>query len=713
MHNSTDTSFLALDASTRHFTKGAPRSFVVDHVGDRVFFLRAKDGNSSVLHLWEVAFDGDGANERLILDVDDLDRADGEIPEAELQRRERMRESATGITAFDLDASGQCVVAAVDGVLYLARTAATPTFERLGDEVGVIDPRIDPTGQRVAYVVANELHVIECATRTVTVVAQVGEHQTVGLANFVAAEELDRYRGHWWSPDGQALAYEMADNRALETVWIFDPKDPRVAPTARQYPKAGGANPQLQVRFWHVDGTTVTGALDWERYPYLVTVSWPTSEGLLVTLMTRDHHDQVVGVVDATTGEFVEHYRAHDDVFLEWITGLPAVTPDGRLLVAAVDRTTDTYRVATVAHGVATPCTPVGLQVRSLVGLTDEAVLVTATPDATSECTARIDFAGTATVVGESEAIIRAVSGRPGGLLVTVMMELSTVDVAYVVSGGDHEPITIPSFAATPRDAVPPITPAVTMMRAQPHDVAVAVLWPQSGATNDPLPVILSPYGGPHFQQVVGTGRAYTLEQYLANQGYCVIVADGRGTGGRGPAWDRGIFGELGSQPVADQVAALDAVMAAFPGRLDGNRVGVRGWSFGGYLAARCVLERPDRFHAAIAGAPVTDFAWYDTGYTERYLGHPDTHATAYDNANLVRLAPGLERPLLLIHGYHDDNVLFAHTQLLSDALLAAGKPHQVIGLSGVTHMPVDPVAAQHMVELQLDFLHAALAPKH
>jgi dipeptidyl-peptidase-4 len=143
---------------------------------------------------------------------------------------------------------------------------------------------------------------------------------------------------------------------------------------------------------------------------------------------------------------------------------------------------------------------------------------------------------------------------------------------------------------------------------------------------------------------------------------------------------------------------------------LDLGRVGIRGWSFGGYLAALAVLRRPDVFHAAVAGAPVTDWALYDTHYTERYLGHPDREPAAYARSSLLEDAAKLTRPLLIVHGLADDNVVAAHTLRLSSALLAAGRPHSVLPLSGVTHMTPQEVVAENLLLLQVDFLRRALA---
>jgi dipeptidyl-peptidase-4 len=222
------------------------------------------------------------------------------------------------------------------------------------------------------------------------------------------------------------------------------------------------------------------------------------------------------------------------------------------------------------------------------------------------------------------------------------------------------------------------------------------------------LPVICSPYGGPHAQRVVRSGAAYLTEQWLADQGFAVVVVDGRGTPGVGPEWEHAVAGDLASRVLADQVTGLQSVLAAFPD-LDATRVGIRGWSFGGYLAALAVLDRPDVFHAAVAGAPVTDWRLYDTAYTERYLGLPQDNVTVYDANSLLTRAGNLTRPLLLIHGLADDNVLAAHTLQLSSALLAAGKPHSVLPLSGVTHMTPQEIVTENLLRTEVEFFRTHL----
>jgi dipeptidyl-peptidase-4 len=230
---------------------------------------------------------------------------------------------------------------------------------------------------------------------------------------------------------------------------------------------------------------------------------------------------------------------------------------------------------------------------------------------------------------------------------------------------------------------------------------------PRDGLTTQ-LPVLFDPYGGPHAQRVVASRNAYLSSQWFADQGFVVVIADGVGTPGKGSEWERNVLNDLAQVVLDDQVEIVRALEDLEP-RADTTRVGIRGWSFGGYLAALAVLRRGDVFHAAVAGAPVTDWRLYDTHYTERYLGNPSIDDTSYKRTSLIPDAPKLERPLLIIHGLADDNVVAAHTLQLSSALLAAGKVHEVLPLSGVTHMTPQEEVAENLLLHQLEFLKRSL----
>jgi dipeptidyl-peptidase 4 len=266
-----------------------------------------------------------------------------------------------------------------------------------------------------------------------------------------------------------------------------------------------------------------------------------------------------------------------------------------------------------------------------------------------------------------------------------------------------------PAAVIGSRAETPAVRPRPRLLRAGRRELRAALLLPE-GPFQPPLPVLLDPYGGPHHRQVLAARERFLVAQWFADQGFAVLVADGRGTPGRGPAWERAVHRDLAGPALDDQVEALHAVAAEHP-ELDLGRVAIRGWSFGGYLAALAVLRRPDVFHAAVAGAPVADWRLYDTHYTERYLGHPDRDPDAYRRSSLLDEDAWASppRPLLLVHGMADDNVVAAHTLRLSGLLLAAGRPHSVLPLSGVTHMAVQEAVAENLLHLQLRFLKDAL----
>jgi dipeptidyl-peptidase-4 len=261
----------------------------------------------------------------------------------------------------------------------------------------------------------------------------------------------------------------------------------------------------------------------------------------------------------------------------------------------------------------------------------------------------------------------------------------------------------------TSLEAEPLLEPRITWLTLGARQLRAALLLPSWYRPGTRLPVLLSPYGGPALQRVVRVrDAAFCEDQWFAEQGFAVVVTDGRGTPGRGPEWSKAVFGDTLSAPLDDQVEALDALCAQFPD-MDRGRVGIRGWSYGGALAAIAVIRRPDVFHAAISGAAPHDQRLYDTHWRERFLGLPQQNPEGYDRSSTVTAAASLTRPLLLIHGMADDNVVVAHTLRMSSALLAAGRPHQVLPLSATTHMPADADIFSHLLRHEFAFLAESL----
>ena len=692
-------SFPRRQAATRRFTLGAPRRPTVSPDGRRVVLLRSRAGDDPVTCLW--LLDVPSGQEHLLVDPRDLDvPGEEDLPPEERARRERVREQSGGIVEYALDAAASLAVFVVSGRAFTVDLVPGASPEPLPVDGPVIDPRPDPTGARVAFVRAGTLHVHERATGTTHVLAgpEDGDGPGVswGLAEFIAAEEMNRYRGYWWSPDGSQLAVARVDDAPVSRWWIADPAHPDRRPTEMPYPAAGTANAVVDLVLVDLDGTRTAVDLGADT-AYLADVAWSVHD-LLVTVSTRDQRRVDVRRVDPDTGETTVAVEQTDDVWVDLVGGVPTHLSDGAL-VRCADRD-DTRRL--VVDGV--PVTPAGLQVRGVADVDGDTVLFTASErpeDVTVWTWSRADGP---VRLGPQYGVW---SGRrAGGVTVLAGADLDSDGTRTTVLRADGSSVGVVSHAQSPG-----LVPQVRRVATDPGGPSVAVLLPHDHvAGSRRLPVLLDPYGGPHSQRVLASRGAFLTSQWFADQGFAVVVADGRGTPGRGPAYERAVFGDLATPVLDDQVAALHAA-AEQVGDLDLDRVAIRGWSFGGYLAALAVLRRPDVFHAAVAGAPVTDWRLYDTHYTERYLDHPDTRPDAYERSSILddpgTTAPA--RPIMLVHGLADDNVVAAHTLRLSSALLAAGHPHTVLPLSGVTHMTPQEVVAENLLLLQVAFLRDAL----
>jgi dipeptidyl-peptidase-4 len=295
---------------------------------------------------------------------------------------------------------------------------------------------------------------------------------------------------------------------------------------------------------------------------------------------------------------------------------------------------------------------------------------------------------------------------RKGDLLLLAHTDFEHTKATYSLYNVND--LGTPEHVFTNNAESPVVTPTVTVVATGQHNLKSAIIWPENHRQGTKVPVICAPYGGPHHARVVASGLSFCSDQWLANQGFAVVVTDNRGTPGHGPDFEYSIATDLAKKVVHDQVDALTTLGATYLD-LDLTRVGIHGWSFGGYLAALATIERPDIFQVGIAGAPVTDWALYDTAYTERYLGVPAENPEGYEEASLLSRAHKLERPLLIIHGLADDNVLVAHSLQLSSALLAAGKTHSVLPLSGVTHMTSQEIVAENLMMAELEFFYEHL----
>ncbi len=705
-------SFPRQQARTRRFTLGAPRAFQVSPDGARVAFLRSKGGDDPVTCLWEA--DAATGAERLVADPAALGAEEENLPPEERARRERVRETAAGIVSYATDAAQHLAVFALSGQVYAVPLGEAPAPPRaVPARAPALDPRPDPAGHKVAYVHEGAVRVVDLVTGQDRLVAGAdgdGDGVTFGLAEFVAAEEMGRARGYWWSPDGSQLLIARVDESPVQRWHIADPANPERAPAAVGYPAAGTANADVSLIIAPAgvaapDGAPEAAAIpagwDPKELPYLVTACWDAD--LLIVVQSRDQ--KTMRVINAATGEVIR--EDSDPHWTDIVDGVPAQLSDGRVVWTQVSEDTRRLIVAPAAElATAAPVTPPGLQVREILGTDGQAVLLLGSTEATEIGVWRYSpdgLAAVATAAGVHSA------REAGGTTVVSGRTLEGNQLSVRINRNEKTTGQIASLAQEPN--LP--HPRPHFLDAGPAAVRTAVLFPSWHEPGTRLPVLMDPYGGPHAQRVVKAAGAFLTSQWFAEQGFAVVVADGRGTPGRGPAWERAVAGDLATGILADQVTALHAAAAAFPD-LDAHRVGIRGWSFGGYLAALAVLRRPDVFHAAVAGAPVTDWRLYDTHYTERYLGDPADNPAAYEVSSLTndpeRSVAAVTRPLLIIHGLADDNVFVAHSLRLSSALLAAGYPHSVLPLSGVTHMTPQEVVAENLLLLQVEFLRSALS---
>ncbi len=698
-------SFPRLAARTLNFSLGLPRELVVSPDGERVVFVRSESGTTRELGLW-VCDVPSGTERRLCDPVELLAESEEALTGEERARRERARVQTAGITAFSTDDAVTTAVFALSSRLFAVDLVGGAPVRELRTHIAVVDPRLDPTGRRVAFAGDRGVHVVELdgGGSRLLVAPDPGEADDVvwGLAEFIAAEELGRSRGFWWAPDGERLLVERYDETPVSVWYIADPAHPELPPRATRYPQCGTANALVSLAVVPVDGGAPVPvdwrsdvALDGKVLEYLAHVVW-SGERPVITVLTRDQRTLQYRDLDPATGRTTVREEVSDEAWVELLPGTPMLVPDGRLVTSA--DVADSRRLYLDGEA----CTPADVLVDEVLAVSADAAVAAVIPGLGARALARLGFDGTVEMLSDPTGYATGSASR-GGVVVT-QRTLTEAEVVTTARLGDGQATVVPARAERP-----PLIPQAHTFRAGDSGMPTTVLFPTGHVPGSRrLPVLMDPYGGPHGRRVLNSAHAYLASQWFADQGFVVIVCDGRGTAGNGPVWDRrALHDRVGTAD--DQAAAVRAVAERFPDDLDTTRVGIRGWSFGGYLAALAVLRHPDVFGAAIAGAPTSDERLYDTCYSERYLGDPNLDPDVYDRNSLIPLAPGLTRPLMIIHGLADDNVYPAHALALSGALLAAGRPHEFLPLTGMTHMANDEVVAENLLLLQVDFLRRSL----
>ena len=702
--------FLRDYAQTRGFMLGRPVKATPTPDGKSVLFLRAASAREPSQELYE--FDvASGQTRRLLSPQQALKGANDKLSPEEKARRERQRISVGGFTAFSVSKDSSRVVLSLAGKLYALNRNSGVVAELPVGPGTILDPKISPDGSYVSYVRDHDICVFNLMTgkeRAVTT----GGTETVshGTAEFVAQEEMDRFTGYWWSPNSREIVYQENDASKVESWFASDPAQPGNEPLRSFYPRPGKENVavRLGVVSVHESQDNDTRWLDWDhaKYPYLGKVTWSEHGPLTLTVLSRDQTDLALLACDLSTDKTSTLLTEHDDAWVNLDQDVPQWLPqsEGGGFLWTTERAGRWQLERRGRDGSAgAVLVPPAAGYVSLAGVAGGQVYYTASADPTQARLEHVPLAGgtpdAASELTREGGMHSGILGENETVIVDVSQDLGAMPRAVVRHLPDGAVVgELPSVAAEP-----PFTPRAEVLQLGPGEgFKCAVVRPRDfhPAAGNKYPVIVDVYGGPHHQQVTASMRTYLLDQWLADQGFIVVLADGRGTPGRGRDWERAIAGHFGSVPLDDQVAALQLIGAEHP-ELDLERVGITGWSFGGYMSVLAVLRRPDVFKAAVAGAPVVDWMDYDTCYTERYLGVPDTGRwpDAYKEGSLLTYAADLKRPLLLIHGTADDNVYLRHSLQLVEALFRAGRPFEFLPLSGFTHMVPDPVVRVRLEE--------------
>jgi dipeptidyl-peptidase-4 len=694
-----DDRLLADAAATFNWKLGRPIPLAITRDG-AVLFRRtpARDFASDLYELLP-----DGTLRTLATAADLLGTGEEHLSDAEKARRERTRTATRGIVDIGVSDDGNTVLIPLGGKLYML-DRARGTRAVIDPGGAAYDPHLSPDGKTVAFVRDGDLWIASLggAPRQLTHHPEGFEY---GVADFAAQEELQRTRGFWWSPDSTQLVFQRSDVRKVETLYVTDARHNDRPPVPFKYPRVGTPNAVVDLGVVTVRSPGEPRWLSWDhaKYEYLVRVDWTPNAPLSVLVLDRDQVNLALFTFDPKAGTGKTIVTEHDDAWLNVDVGAPRWLDDGSGFLWMTEATGQWVLElhapdGTLVRALTTP----GLGLRGLNGVDDQGAIVEASADPVRQDLWRVPFGGGPPIrLSDGDGVAGTTLVKHGTVVVATELAAGGSKVVAITKAGKHE---LPSAAERP-GLVPTTTLETVELAGRTHHVAITR--PRAFDPARRYPVLLKVYGGPHVVTVTEARDAYVMDQWYADAGFIVVRADGRGTPNRGRAWERAILKDLIAIPLDDQVAALQAIGARHR-ELDLTRVGVFGWSFGGYFSTLAVLLRPDIFQAAVAGAPVTDWALYDTAYTERYMKTPQTNPDGYRMTSALTYAAKLERPLLIIHGITDDNVHFGHTLALIEALYVAGKRAEVITLSA-THMVPDPKLNLAREQVQVDFFRQHL----
>ncbi len=688
--------FLADVSATKSFTLGRPVGARLLPDGKTVLFLRAEARQTKQLLY---AFDVATGETTLLLSPETLLNGASEVLSVEEKaRRERMRVSASGFSSFKLTKDGTRVLVSVSGQLYVFSLAGKKVTKLNTGAGGCLDAQFSPDGLQVAYVRDHDVRRVVLKDNVEQQVTYGGTAvKPNGLAEFVAQEEMDRFSGFWFSPGSDAIVFQSSDHTGVEQLSVPDPMHPERQAERFYYPRPGMKNVATSLSVVRL-GEKKAKSIAWnkEAFHYVNTVKWVDAAPLTVVVQNRAQSIQQVLKVDVKTGATSLLLEEKHPQWLNIDQAFPLWKPDGSGFFWMSEKSGVRDISLVSADGKTQVPWAQNVETAAHYSPTSDTLFFMAGPNPTELYLAAVKAGGTPTRV-LSEATKRAEVATSFSLLGDVALVNSTrleADGRVDVVKTDGQVLrSLPSVAEKA-----PVAVGAEILQLPNDGLWAMILKPSTLKKGVKYPVVLSVYGGPHHLEVTRDQDRLWLSRWLAEQGFIVVKFDGRGTPRRGAAWERAISGDFATPIVDDQLTGLLQLGALVP-EMDLTRVGVYGWSFGGYLSALLTLSQPRQIKAGVAGAPVVDWRDYDTHYTERYLGVPPAAEAAYQKSSLLSYVDKAQRPLLLIHGTADDNVYFMHSLKLSNALFRAGKPHALLPLPNFTHMVPEAIVTQRLWE--------------
>jgi dipeptidyl-peptidase-4 len=700
--------------------------------GSRVTYLQGKPNDKDRLDLWEYSIRD--AQARVLVDADVLAPGRGALSDEELSRRERQRTAAlSGILEYSFAPSGHALLFPLSGDLYyydLAKPAEQALTKITRSQGFATDASVSPKSAYVAYVRDQNLYVYDLARQKEKALTSDGRGPVKnGMAEFVAQEEMDRHTGYWWAPDDRHIAFARVDETRIKPTERFEIAADNVTTFAQRYPVAGGANVLVRLGVSDVR----TGAVTWidlgsDTDIYLARVNWlPDGRTLAIQRESRDQHRLDLLFADIETGRSRVVLTETSDTWIELHDELSflarsrefiwASSRDGHRHLYLYDDEGHLLRQLTAGAWSVDDS-----RAKAIKGIDEGRRLVYFT--ATQKSPTERQLYSTSLDTQDPQKIdrisqddgVHGVTMSAGGVFYVDNFTSGTQPPQVSLHASDGK--LLAQLLENHLDAQHPDAPYLaenstpeigTLVAADGQTLYYRLFKPLHFDPHKHYPAIVDVYGGPGVQRVLDNWTGASFTQILTRAGYVVFQLDNRGTASRGTAFQAPIHGKLGDTEVADQVQG--ARWLGSQGFVDPSRIGVWGWSYGGYMTLMLMFKAPDVFRAGVAGAPVTDWTLYDTHYTERYLDRPQKNADGYSASSVFPYAKDLKGRLLLMHGMADDNVLFLNSTKLYRRLQDLGKPFDVMVYPGAKHGLLRQHDGRHAYQMILAYFNKNLGP--